>query len=195
MSEVSKVSFKGGFHISFPSKVVSLKQKEKSAENFLGLVSFSIDSLSAHAHAFDAKLHNMYDLFTLYKNPKRDYFYRLKNVPNELKLNNPNIKITAFNISTIKKPNIPISKILTAFVIKDKKNKSVDIYGFNKAYELTFDDIMKARESIGRNHKNLCKEEFDYINYEKLAEPKGFFKKFDIKYLEQLLIDKFGTKK
>lgn len=193
MSEVSKVSFKGGFHISFPSKVISLKQKEKSAEQFLEKVSHSIDYLSAGSYAFDAHIHNIFSIF--YKNPKRDYFYRLERVTSELKVNNPNIKITAFDILTIKKPNIPINKILKAFVIKDNKHKSVDIYGVSKVYELTFDDIMKARESIGNTHKILCKEEFDYVNYEKLSEPKGFFKKFDIKHLNQLILDKFSIKK
>lgn len=148
MSEVSKVSFGSGFHVKFktlsdseilsaqelakdlrfkiPTYPKTFEQKQNGAEYLLKRITKMMNNTKKIMHEIEGCFDSMVgsSIQKLYCANKIKFILQENN--NILKFNNSNIEVNAFEIVEDSK------KHLTVFVIQDKKNRTIDIFGVNK---------------------------------------------------------------
>lgn len=136
MHEVSIISFKSVFCVNFPNKSSALGQKSEGARYLLERMTEYMNRWDKVSYPF---LHSDKD-FPVIIYEKSD-LYNLAKSQDKIEVKNSDIEVDVFEIK--KTSNFfknKFKKVLTAFIVKDKKNESVDMYVVNRNF---YDDHFK----------------------------------------------------
>lgn len=147
MSEISRVSFGKGFHLKFSNLNNATNKNITDAFQYVGLkkchpatmedqfkgAKYSLDTIAYQMNFREFMMQSTDSIFSRRK--FKNKFQLCKNTKDVLNINNPDIETDIYDIRSTD----PNYRLLTAFIIKDKKNQAVDVFGVT--YDINDKDI------------------------------------------------------